>query len=158
MAKDLLDKAKDWAQILSLIAIPVVVAYVGSDIQSSVKERELRRDYVQIATGILGSKDTTPALRSWAVQILEVHSPVRLSQGVRSALISDDAGVADAFRPQRDFTDALSKLFNEPGFSSRDKGTKGPDPMILEPKAATNDKEVDPIIKRPDANIFPLQK
>lgn len=152
MAKDKLDKAKDWAQILSLIAIPVVLAYVGSDIQSAAKERELRRDYVQIATGILGSKDTTPALRSWAVQILEVHSPVRLSKAVQAALISDDAGVAEAFRSRNIYEDAVAQILKEAERARRQ------DPMIQEPKAPSGDKGVDPMIRRPDSDTFPIQK
>lgn len=157
MPKDRLDKAKDWAQILSLIAIPLVVAYVGSDIQSGAKERELKRDYVQIATSILGSKDTSPALRSWAVQILEVHSPVRLSREVQTALISDDAGVADAFRRRTDYQDAMRELFLKPGFTWADPATPQ-DPMIQQPKAPNGDKGADPIIRRPNPDTFPNQK
>lgn len=157
MAKDLLDKAKDWAQILSLIAIPLVVLYVGSDIQSAAKERELKRDYVQIAAGILGAKDTTPALRSWAVQILEAHSPVRLSREVQTALISDDAAVAEAFRPRSALNDAIAKYLLE-SESWNAELTKRRDPIIKGPETPIGDKGADPIIRRPNPDTFPIQK
>lgn len=94
MAKDRLEKAKDWAHIVATIAVPILVAYFGYQIQSAVKDREIRRDYVQIATGILSSKDSKLALRTWAVEVLSAHSPIALSADLKRALESGEFDLA----------------------------------------------------------------
>lgn len=144
MAKDWLDKLKDFAQILSLVAIPLVVAWVGSAIQSAVKEREIRRDYVQIAIGILGAKETTPALRSWAVQVLELNSPVPLSLGAQAALTSGGADVVDAFRSQL-ADDNLARLIREYAQAQNLKSSS--EPMVREPSPLYGNKSDEPMVK-----------
>lgn len=39
----------------------------------------LAKDYVQIATSILGQKDASPELRQWSAEVLAKHSPVAIS-------------------------------------------------------------------------------
>lgn len=91
MAKDWLDKTKDWAHIIATIAVPVVIGVLGYQIQAVIKDREIKRDYVQLATGILSAKDSKPALRQWAVALLGEHSPVPLSNEVKIALRNGDS-------------------------------------------------------------------
>lgn len=80
--KDGLDKAKDIAQIVSLIAIPLVVAVLGMSIQSTLKNNEIRRDYVQIAVGILSAPDVDSEIREWATQVLQENSPTPFGNSV----------------------------------------------------------------------------
>ncbi|MCZ8408148.1 hypothetical protein O9649_10145 [Achromobacter dolens] len=86
MAKDCWSKAKDVTHMLAALAIPVVLGWIGWEIQSAIKDRELKRDYVQIATGILAAKDSDRALRTWAVAVLGAHSPVALSAELKDDL------------------------------------------------------------------------
>ena len=66
----------DWeriARIVSLVAIPVVLAIIGAVIQATIGRSTVSRDYVQLAVSILtADKDKTPPeLRDWAVNLLE---------------------------------------------------------------------------------------
>src|SRR5207249_5874039 len=70
---DLWDLAERITRILSLLAIPVVIAIVGGLIQSSVARRTVSQQYVQVAVSILTSKEKLePDLRGWAVDWLIV--------------------------------------------------------------------------------------
>jgi len=46
------------------------------------------KDYVQMAITSLGSKDTSPELRQWSVQILNKLAPVPLSQKLQEQLVT----------------------------------------------------------------------
>jgi murein L,D-transpeptidase YcbB/YkuD len=84
---DLWDFAERITRILSLLAIPVVIAIVGALIQSSLARRTVSQQYVQVAVSILTSKEKLdPSLRSWAVDLLNDNSPTHLSQTVKLKL------------------------------------------------------------------------
>lgn len=73
------------SQIFSILAIPVVLALVGFWVQRSLQEQQIKRDYVSLAVSLLlpkkeGEKETTPELRSWATELLNDSSPVKLSK------------------------------------------------------------------------------
>lgn len=75
------------AKILSLIAIPVVLAVVGWLVQDKLATRTVSKDYVQLAVSILSQpkqSEMDPALRNWAVELLtKIHqssSPKRLQR------------------------------------------------------------------------------
>lgn len=73
------------AQILSILAIPVVLALVGYWVQASLQEQQIKRDYVSLAVSLLlpkkdGEKEASEELRAWAVQLLNNSSPVKLSE------------------------------------------------------------------------------
>lgn len=62
-------------QIVSMLAIPVVLAVVGFWVQRSLQEQQIKRDYVSLAVSLLlpkkdGEKETSPELRSWATALL----------------------------------------------------------------------------------------
>ncbi|MCO8163888.1 hypothetical protein NJC38_17175 [Pseudomonas sp. 21LCFQ010] len=62
-------------QIVSMLAIPVVLAVVGFSVQRSLQEQQIKRDYVSLAVSLLlpkkdGEKETSPELRSWATALL----------------------------------------------------------------------------------------
>lgn len=76
------------AKLLSLVAIPVVLAVVGWLIQNSLAERSVSQEYVKLAVTILKEpKDKTDALlRSWAADLLNQNSPTKFSPDVLLAL------------------------------------------------------------------------
>jgi len=76
---DLLERL---AKLFSLVAIPVVVAFVGWVIQNQLTEKSLGRDYVQLAVSILKEQKIDPALRSWAVDLLNDNAPTKFTPAV----------------------------------------------------------------------------
>ena len=80
--------AKDLALIFSAIAVPVVVAMIGGNVNSTMKESENRIRYVELAINQLRSPPSpeTAALRDWAVELLDAQSPVKLSEEAKVQL------------------------------------------------------------------------
>ena len=81
------------SKALSIAAIPVVLAFVGWIVQRRLQDQTLKRDYVQLAVSILKETDNTkvsPELRDWAVQLLNVYSPIKFGQLVTEKLISGE--------------------------------------------------------------------
>lgn len=90
MAKDGLDKAKDIAQIISLLAIPILVAGAGFSLQGELKDREVRKDYVQMSLNILSAKDAPPELKQWAVSIVNRSAPFPLPEKAAADLVAGE--------------------------------------------------------------------
>jgi hypothetical protein len=88
-----LDRLERWARILSLAAIPVVLGIIGFALDATFKDRNIDRDYVNIALKILRSPPpekpdgSDRLLRTWAVSLLEESSPVPLPEGLREAIL-----------------------------------------------------------------------
>ncbi|WP_410051967.1 WD40 repeat domain-containing protein [Bradyrhizobium sp. SZCCHNRI1009] len=88
------DSAKSWeqteaiAKILSLIAIPIVLAVVGWFVQSSLSAQTASQEYVKLSVSILKEpKDKVePSLRSWAADLLNTSAPTKLSPQALQAL------------------------------------------------------------------------
>jgi WD40 repeat protein len=81
------------AKVTSIVAIPIVLAAIGWVIQNQLAERSLNRDYVQLAVSILKEPDTSkinPALRDWAVDLLNDNSPTKFSADVVKQLKSGE--------------------------------------------------------------------
>ena len=97
--KDGFDKAKAVAQIMALVAIPVLLAVGGWFIQSSSKNNEIRRDYVQLAIAVLSSPQSSPDIRAWATEVLSVYSPVAMGESQRKALLSGKTILWSTYRP-----------------------------------------------------------
>ncbi|WP_340672254.1 hypothetical protein [Bradyrhizobium ottawaense] len=89
-----IEKAKRWeqteaiAKVLSLIAIPIVLAVVGWFVQSSLSAQTASQEYVKLSVSILkepkGSVELS--LRSWAAELLNAHAPTKLSPQALQAL------------------------------------------------------------------------
>ena len=75
--KDIWDKWK----IVSTILIPVVLGVAGYFINSSIKEKEIKLKYIEIAVGILqeNPSEDKRGLRLWAIDILQKHALIPLS-------------------------------------------------------------------------------
>lgn len=66
-------------KVLSTIAIPVVIAYFGWQIEQRISSNNLKKEYVDLSISILTSEKTIePSIRSWAIDILQDNSPVKL--------------------------------------------------------------------------------
>jgi hypothetical protein len=77
-----LDTVEKLSRILSIAAIPVVIAVGGWLIQRQLQDQTLRRDYVQLSLSILQNPDPSkvpPDIRNWAVDLLNENSPTKLN-------------------------------------------------------------------------------
>lgn len=80
-AETKLDRLYKMAQIIALLAMPVVVGLIGWWTQKSITETAARKDYVQLAIGLLkepASSENAP-LRKWATDMTREFSPVPFS-------------------------------------------------------------------------------
>lgn len=82
------DHLERFARVLSLIAIPVAVAIGGWWIQDAISQRSVTKDYVALAVSILAKPDqeADPALRVWAVELLNANSSVKFDPETSSKL------------------------------------------------------------------------
>ena len=97
------------AMVLSLVAIPIVVAVVGGRIEAEVgkrhTDRTLDKDYTQIALGVLatapreGGGEADKALRRWAVETLNLHSHVKIAGEAQELLITGAFVLPEATLP-----------------------------------------------------------
>lgn len=81
------------SKVLSIAAIPVVLAVGGWIIQRQLQNQTVNRDYVQLAVSILKEPDTAkikPQLRDWAVDLLNANSPTKFSSEVAKQLKSGE--------------------------------------------------------------------
>jgi hypothetical protein len=77
-----LDNAEKVSRILSIAAIPVVIAVGSWLIQRQLQGQSIQRDYVQLAVSILQNPDPSkvpPEIRAWAVDLLNENSPTKLN-------------------------------------------------------------------------------
>jgi len=85
-----LQGAKEVALIISAIAVPIIAAKIGGEVNSAMKESENRIRYVELAINQLRSLPSpeTASLRDWAVELLDEQSPVKLSEDAKAQLKS----------------------------------------------------------------------
>jgi hypothetical protein len=99
--KDRWDKAQSLATIVSLLAVPTVLAWGGWRIQERIAEQSTKREYVQLAVSILKEPPSRESndeqdLRAWAVSLLEQNSPLPFSKQSRAALLTSRLPARDA--------------------------------------------------------------
>lgn len=75
--------------VSSGLLVPLSIAAVGFYYGATQKDAENRVKYVEIAVQQLRAEPTpeTAALRTWAVDLLEAHSPVKLPAEARDQLL-----------------------------------------------------------------------
>jgi hypothetical protein len=83
-----LQNAQAIAAIFAAVAVPVVVALAGWQIQVGISRDSVRKDYVQMSIGILANPSNVEdkPLRQWAIAVLDTNSPIPFSQGARAGL------------------------------------------------------------------------
>lgn len=108
-----LDTAERISRMLSIAAIPVVIAIGGWLIQRQLQDQSIRRDYVQLAVSILQNPDPSkvpPEIRDWAVELLNENSPTKLNAEAVSNLKSGKATLSGfTFVPTAALTPDLQK-------------------------------------------------
>jgi hypothetical protein len=69
------------ARIVSLVAIPIVIAMSGKIIDDTLASREIKQKYVELAVSILKADQETKddSLRKWAVELLDDSSPIKFN-------------------------------------------------------------------------------
>lgn len=96
MQKETLEKCQIIANIFAVVAIPVLVGIFGWVIQNQMKEKEMRRDFVQIAISVLSEKTSNDNrnlhLKNWAARLLAQSSPVEFESGELEAFIYNEEG------------------------------------------------------------------
>jgi hypothetical protein len=82
------EKAKTMGGLFATILIPLAVVFVGQEYARATKEREIGAKYVELAIGILRSppKDEHFDVRAWAVEVVDRHSGVKLSDAQKEYL------------------------------------------------------------------------
>jgi hypothetical protein len=91
---DVWDRVETISRTLSIAAIPVLLAIVGWLVQRQVQKQSVGKDYVQLAVSILREPDSSKVnseLRSWAVDLLNAYSVVKLSPQMSQVLKAGQA-------------------------------------------------------------------
>jgi hypothetical protein len=89
---DLLTRIEQFAKILSLIGIPVVVGAAGWVIQSRLAQQSVSQQYVQIAIAVLTKPkgDVDAEIRDWAARLLNDNSPTKMTAATIAQLKSGE--------------------------------------------------------------------
>ncbi len=102
------DRSEGALQISGLFIFPIslliATTFVTNSIENAkiestrtIEQSKIRRDYVSIATGILSQPvkegdETQKPIRSWAVEVLDMYSPVRkMTTLQKDALVKGDS-------------------------------------------------------------------
>ena len=77
------------SKILAALAIPIILAYIGNQYSTAIKERELQGKFVELAVDILREEPTseTDSLRAWATKVIDRYSGIGLNTAAREKLI-----------------------------------------------------------------------
>lgn len=81
-------KLQTISSLLTSLLIPIVIAFVGSSVNSTIKSNELGLRYVELAVEILKEepKSETENLRKWAVEIVNNYASVKLKKAAQKEL------------------------------------------------------------------------
>ena len=85
------------AKILSLVAIPIVVAVLRWMIQNRLGGENIKLEYVKLAVSILqkpSSPDDPSGLRDWATDMLNQNSPVKFNEKTIDQLKSGEINLS----------------------------------------------------------------
>ena len=85
-------KLRDGATAVAAVAIPVVIAILGNEINLSLKDSDVKLKTVEIAISILQDdprkNPESPKLRNWAISVIDQYSGVSLPEDARKELQS----------------------------------------------------------------------
>jgi hypothetical protein len=108
-----LDTTEKLARIVSIAAIPVVIAIGGWLIQRQLQDQAIRRDYVQLSLSILQNPDPSkvpPEIRTWAVDLLTDNSPTKFDPEAIQKLKSGAITLSGfSFVPSSELTPELQR-------------------------------------------------
>lgn len=78
----------DILQIIGTLSIPVVIAISGLFINNTIKEKEIKLKYIELAISILRDEPNqeTIGLREWAISLVQKYSIEKFSEGALEEL------------------------------------------------------------------------
>lgn len=127
-----LDKIEAVSKILGVVAIPIILVIYGNYINESLQDKNLQRDYVQIAVGILqneSSKDDI-GLRKWAVSLINENSDIKLDVKTQRKLENGEIKFPDGFEKVYSNTKALNDIYTGASLSNIRKSLDDPNSDI----------------------------
>jgi len=132
-------KAESVAKIISLIALPVLVAVGGWFVQSNLSKNDAKSEYIQIAIGILQQEtEADQTLKEWAAETLALYSEVPFDSQAFTDLKSGKVVIPKFLavpaefgfvpKPDIDFkwSPELEKKFEELGYKKTPDGKDKP--------------------------------
>ena len=102
--RSILDNYEKLAKILSLVAVPVLLGIGGWALQDALSKRNVDQQYVSLALSILKEPKSDELLRTWAVELLNEHSPVPIPSQTQAKLKTGEISFA-AFASYKRLTD-----------------------------------------------------
>ena len=120
------------SKTLSIVAIPLVLAFGGWIIQQRLQDQTVSRDYVQLAVSILKEpKDSkiNDEMRAWAVQLLNDNSPTKFNQRVFDQLKAGTTQLPEDFNVTQPIA-AVEPALDNPRAQATDLELKGFDFLV----------------------------
>ena len=117
-----LDRVEQWSKILAAVAIPVLIAVFGAlwqanvaqqtaTLQQEMASKTMNQEYVKLAVQILESPKSKepgdPALRAWAVDLLNENSRTQIDPNLKALFVS---GLRNCHRVPRSNSASAMKL------------------------------------------------
>lgn len=108
-ARDTLGKVQAVANIAAAVIVPLLVAYIGWQVQLKATDSNNSSEFVGMALKILAdeSKKAPPELRAWAIAVVDSKSPVPLSKNLSSEILAGNI-------PLRSYLPAPNELMEPP--------------------------------------------
>ncbi|MEO1051223.1 MAG: N-acetylmuramoyl-L-alanine amidase [Bacteroidota bacterium] len=87
--KDIWEILKSLSTIIAALAVPIVVACIGSQYNKAIKDREVEGKFVELAVKILDNepKEESKNIRVWATLVINKYSGVTLPDSAQNDLI-----------------------------------------------------------------------
>lgn len=91
----MLDNLEKIAKIVSLLAIPFMLWWLGTQYQSADTKAKTAVEYVKLSISIIENQnEADPALMKWASDTLNHYSEVKLGDSLKQAIASGEAKVS----------------------------------------------------------------
>ena len=91
----MLDNLEKIAKIISFIAIPIVLWWLGTEFQSADNKAKTAVEYVKLSVGIITNEsEADPALYKWAMDTLNYHSYVKFNKQLKQAVALGQVNVS----------------------------------------------------------------
>lgn len=90
----MLEILEKWAKIISLIAIPIVIWWLGFQYQTADNKAKTAIEYVKLSVTIISNpNEADPQLLSWASKTLNYYSEIKLGKPLTEAIASGTANI-----------------------------------------------------------------
>jgi hypothetical protein len=85
-----LESIKTIANIIGILAIPIVSLIIGNNYTQAIKEREIQGKFVELAVNILNNVPTedNKNIRNWSIDVINEYSGVKINKETRTELIN----------------------------------------------------------------------